>query len=156
MQNPLCADIMSYYKKKNPRGWINTSSKQTASITALYPQGTFTLSGGCKVSGRIPGYSLVCRKRCTPRHDITTLAQHLNHTMCTFAPFYQFICRTAMFSRYGFLGFSCNLIRIIEETRSYMVFSIKHYTWKYNVVTSDVNICVTNKSNHYRINSTTI
>ena len=22
MQTPLCADIMSYYKKKNPRGWI--------------------------------------------------------------------------------------------------------------------------------------
>ena len=39
-KTPLCADIMSYYKKKNPRGWIYQSNKQTASITVLRPQDT--------------------------------------------------------------------------------------------------------------------
>ena len=95
------------YKKRNPRVCFNTSSIQTAPITARCPQGTSRSAGGCKVSGRIPGYSLVCLKRCTPRHDITTSTALKSHNVhfCTFYPFY---FRTAMFSIYmDFRYFSC-------------------------------------------------
>ena len=58
MQTPLCADIMSYYKKKNPRGWIYQSNKQTASITTRCPQNTGRSAGAVAKSagGEIHSY----------------------------------------------------------------------------------------------------
>ena len=95
MQTPLCADIMSYYKKKkSPR--LDLPIQQANGIDN-YTLSTkyWTLSGrGCKVSGRRD--SLVCSKRCSPRHDITTQAPLKSHNV-HFCTFYHFICRTAMF-----------------------------------------------------------
>ena len=61
-KTPLCADIMSYYKKKNPRGWIYQSNKQTASITVLRPQDTsYAQRAVAKYAGKRD--SLECFKR---------------------------------------------------------------------------------------------